>query len=116
MLDVFQGNPAVLSKWPTWLGFEKTESYPVKSLSTIMKEKNIDKIDLIKMDVEGEEYRVLPNMIKSNIFPTQICIEFHNFHLDGSIHGPEFISKAEENNVKSHEEVFNLVFTNRLSR
>ena len=109
MLEVFQDNPKVFSKWPSWLGFGKTESYPVKSISTIMKEKNINHIDLLKMDVEGEEYKVIPNMFDSKIFPTQICMEFHPFHLDGSIHSEDFISTAKEHGVKSHEEVFELI-------
>ena len=61
------------------------------------------------MDVEGEEYKVIPNMFDSKIFPTQICMEFHPFHLDGSIHGEDFISTAKEHGVKSHEEVFELI-------
>jgi len=108
-LEVFQDNPAVFSKWPSWLGFGKTESYPVKCISTIMKEKNIDYIDLLKMDVEGEEYKILPDMFSKEIFPNQICIEFHPFHLDGSIHGEDFVSTASEYNVPTHDQVFELV-------
>ena len=51
---------------------------PMKKLSTLMKENSHSKIDLLKMDVEGSEYRVLDNMLDEKIFPTQILIEFHH--------------------------------------
>jgi FkbM family methyltransferase len=41
-------------------------------------------LDLLKIDIEGSEYEVLNNMLDENIFPKQICVEFHNrFFKDG---------------------------------
>lgn len=36
------------------------------------------KIDILKMDIEGSEYDVLENIVKSNLFIGQILIEFHD--------------------------------------
>ncbi|TDX84620.1 FkbM family methyltransferase [Epilithonimonas xixisoli] len=36
------------------------------------------KIDILKMDIEGSEYDVLENIVKSEIFIGQILIEFHD--------------------------------------
>ena len=65
------------SRRPAWLGFEHNETWPTKKLKTIMDELGHDHIDVLKMDIEGEEYRVIHDIIDSGIFPTQICMEFH---------------------------------------
>ena len=36
------------------------------------------KIAFLKMDIEGSEYDVLENIVKSNLFIGQILIEFHD--------------------------------------
>lgn len=48
---------------------------PVKRLKTILGK---NKIDLLKMDIEGAEYAVLYDMIETKIKPKVICVEFHN--------------------------------------
>lgn len=51
---------------------------PVRRLATIMATLGHQRIDLIKMDIEGCEYEVLEDMIASNIIPHQILVEFHH--------------------------------------
>lgn len=51
---------------------------PVRRLGTIMKELGHDRIDLLKMDVEGAEYDVLRDVTASGIRPRQILVEFHH--------------------------------------
>ena len=41
-----------------------------------MKENNLKEIDLLKLDIEGAENHVLPDMVKKKIFPDQILVEF----------------------------------------
>ena len=48
----------------------------VDTLKNIMKQNNHDKIDLLKMDIEGAEIEVLNNMLDYNILPTYLCVEF----------------------------------------
>ncbi|MBD1856032.1 MULTISPECIES: FkbM family methyltransferase [Leptolyngbya] len=50
----------------------------VKCLETIMRELRHDRIDLLKMDIEGAEYQVIEYLAKSTIRPEQILIEFHH--------------------------------------
>ena len=50
----------------------------MKKISTLMKELNHTRIDLLKMDIEGSEYAVLENMLDEKIFPKQILVEFHH--------------------------------------
>lgn len=51
---------------------------PVRRLGTIMKELGHDRIDVLKMDVEGAEYDVLADVDAAGIRPRQILVEFHH--------------------------------------
>jgi len=46
-------------------------------LDTILKKLNHTNIDLLKLDIEGEEFNVLENIIRNLIRPKQILVEFH---------------------------------------
>lgn len=50
---------------------------PCRSLPSIMRELGHDRIDLLKLDIEGAEYEVLDAMIESDIRPVVLCVEFH---------------------------------------
>lgn len=50
----------------------------MKTLSTIMKELEHEEIDLLKLDIEGAEYEVIPQILNSKIHPKQFIIEFHD--------------------------------------
>jgi FkbM family methyltransferase len=50
----------------------------VRSLPTIMRDLSHDRIDLLKMDVEGFEYEVLTSMLEMSVRPAQIAVEFHH--------------------------------------
>lgn len=51
---------------------------PAYSLGTICDKLRHDKIDLMKMDIEGAEYEVLDGLLESKIKPTQLLVEFHH--------------------------------------
>ena len=48
------------------------------TLDSIMKMLGHEKIDILKMDIEGAEYGVIEDIIKKSIFPKQIEVEFHH--------------------------------------
>jgi FkbM family methyltransferase len=47
-------------------------------LSTIMDRLNHTQLDLLKMDVEGSEYDVIEDLLKSRVRPRQLLVEFHH--------------------------------------
>ena len=49
---------------------------PVRALTTLMRDSGHDRIDLLKIDVEGAEYEVLGQLIASGVRPTVLCVEF----------------------------------------
>lgn len=50
----------------------------VRSLPSIMRELSHDRIDLLKMDIEGFEYEVLQSILQTTVRPAQIAVEFHH--------------------------------------
>jgi FkbM family methyltransferase len=51
----------------------------VQTLHTIMQKMEHNKIDLLKMDIEGAEYDVIENILLTNLNIQQILVEFHYF-------------------------------------
>ena len=50
----------------------------VRTIRSIMAELGHDKIDLLKMDIEGTEYAVLSDLLSSELRPTLLLVEFHH--------------------------------------
>jgi FkbM family methyltransferase len=55
-----------------------TVEVPVLRLRTIMSKLGHERIDILKMDIEGAEYDVLPDVLGSGLAIPQILIEFHH--------------------------------------
>jgi FkbM family methyltransferase len=64
------------------LNLQKTDKYievRVNRLSQIMKENNHQKIDLLKIDIEGAEYKVIDSIIEDSVDIRVICVEFDEY-------------------------------------
>jgi len=57
---------------------EKLVKLPVYKLSTILKKLKEKKIDVLKLDIEGAEYRVIPEILRTKMDIKQILVEFHH--------------------------------------
>ena len=51
---------------------------PAFSLATIGRKLGHDRIDMLKMDIEGAEYEVLDGLLASPVKPRQLLVEFHH--------------------------------------
>lgn len=49
-----------------------------KKLSTILRENNIYKVDLLKLDIEGSEFAVLDNILSEGLDIRQMTIDLHH--------------------------------------
>lgn len=49
--------------------------YKLRSIMTML---GHDHIDLLKLDIEGAEYSVLPDILRDRVPIPQICVEFHH--------------------------------------
>jgi len=47
-------------------------------LSTLMRKVGHERIDLLKMDIEGSEYTVIEDILTDNVRPRQLLTEFHH--------------------------------------
>jgi len=83
---------------------EMVERVKVKRLQDIMSEHGHTSIDLLKMDIEGSEYAVIEDIIKSKIQIHQLLIEFHHRFPE---HG---ISKTRQAIKKLREAGFELFY------
>jgi FkbM family methyltransferase len=54
----------------------------LKTLNTIMKDLNHNKIDVLKLDIEGLEYEIIPYILKRRLKVDQILVEFHDRFID----------------------------------
>ncbi len=66
-----------------------------RRISTIAKDLGLDKIDVLKMDIEGAEYTVLKDYFNdtNNPLPAQLALEFHHFY-------PEFGLQATRDAIR----------------
>jgi FkbM family methyltransferase len=51
---------------------------PLRRLATLMRELGHDRIDLLKLDIEGAEYEVIDDLLASRIPIGQLLVEFHH--------------------------------------
>ncbi len=61
------------------VNLQKTEDYfiaKVDRLSNIMKQLNHNHIDLLKIDIEGAEYKVIENILEDNLNIEVLCVEY----------------------------------------
>ena len=56
---------------------EAAHTFPCTDLSRLMRERGLDHIDFLKLDIEGFEYEVLDQVIREQIPVRQIGVEFH---------------------------------------
>lgn len=57
---------------------EETITVQVRRTGSIMAELGHDRMDLLKMDIEGAEYSVLADLLASSLRPTLLLVEFHH--------------------------------------
>lgn len=56
---------------------DKAFKVQMKRLSTILEETGISDVDLLKIDIEGAEYEVVPDLLDSGILVKQLQLEIH---------------------------------------
>lgn len=53
-------------------------TFEVRRLATLMQKLGHERLDLLKMDIEGAEYEVVDDLLASDIKPPQLMLEFHH--------------------------------------
>ncbi|HET6337247.1 MAG TPA: FkbM family methyltransferase [Polyangiales bacterium] len=76
--------PRVAAEGSFWAAPSATPSQdalrlPCRSLSSLARERGFSRIDLLKMDIEGSEYDVIDDLVRSGLELGQVCVEFHHF-------------------------------------
>ena len=58
------------------------DSKDIRSLETILKKISLKKKYFLKIDIEGDEYKILDQIIKNSEYLTGLVIEFHNVSIN----------------------------------
>jgi FkbM family methyltransferase len=56
----------------------ETKRFPVRRLSSIMSDLGHERIDVLKLDVEGAEYPVIADLLAAQVPVAQLAVEFHH--------------------------------------
>ena len=73
----------------------------VKTLPTVMSELGHQRVDLLKMDIEGAEFDVLDQMLDAGLDVRQVLVEFHHrFKTIGKARAAEILNKLNEAGYK----------------
>lgn len=51
---------------------------PVMRYASILSMLGVSRVDVLKLDIEGSEYEVIPDVLNSAVRPTQLLVEFHH--------------------------------------
>ena len=91
------------------IGSKIKKKFQCYKLKTLMKKNGHDKIDILKIDIDGVEKEVLYQMIQDEIYPSQICIEFDAIPTQGFqatmdylIHIKKLINLLKEKNYSAY--------------
>ncbi len=60
------------------MNLQRTEGYfeaLCRSIPSLMRELRHDRIDLLKIDIEGAEHRVIRSMLEAGVRPAVLCME-----------------------------------------
>lgn len=74
---------AAEGSWFTQAGGVETIEVPCVDLATLMARNGHERIDLLKIDIEGAEYEVLDDMLARRLPVRQVLVEFHHLNLPG---------------------------------
>ena len=80
---------------------DRAYTVQMKRLPTILQEINISQIDLLKIDIEGAEYEVIPDILAENIEIKQLQMEIHpDLFPDGKKKTRELIKMLNQHGFK----------------
>ncbi|MGD8780192.1 MAG: FkbM family methyltransferase [Ignavibacteria bacterium] len=97
------------------LNLQKTSNYfeaECKKISSIMETLDHDKINLLKLDIEGAEYKVIESIFRSNIFPKILCVEFDEIHNPSDL---DYIKRIRKTVNKIKQKGYHLVAVEKRS-
>lgn len=66
------------------------------TVEIILRQENIEQLELLKLDIEGAEIEVLEDLMDKSIFPNQIIVEYDELNIEMSNFSHERIERAHK--------------------
>ena len=87
---------------------ESHEKVKLYSITDFFKENSITKVDLMKINIEGGEFDLLPSMIENELLPmiSDLQIQFHKFIKNSNLKRNDIVESLS----KTHKLTFNYYF------
>lgn len=88
---------------------DQFELIQIKSIIDFIKQEDITKVDLIKINIEGGEYEVLESLLENNLITifSNIQVQFHDFIIENA---QERMNKIQMELAKTHELTYQYEF------
>ncbi|MEZ4687808.1 MAG: FkbM family methyltransferase [Bacteroidia bacterium] len=93
------------------VGEENGIEVQMKKFADIARELGHQKVDVLKIDIEGAEYDVLEDILTSDVVITQLLVEFHDRLFKGEIKSKKIVELLNKNGFEvfgaslNHEEI-----------
>ncbi|MEI6327321.1 MAG: FkbM family methyltransferase [Candidatus Roizmanbacteria bacterium] len=88
--------------------YKKTK-VSLRDINSFIKEQNIKKINVLKIDCEGEEFALMYHLDKDILLGCRMCmIEYHNIHHDPTYTGSHLAAYLKKNGFSVDIEAYNL--------
>jgi FkbM family methyltransferase len=59
-------------------GGGRSIEFPVKRYETIRRELGHERVDILKLDIEGFEFEVIADLVGAEVLPLQVLVDFHH--------------------------------------
>lgn len=81
----------------------------LKSITDFLKENKIDKVDLVKINIEGAEYELLESLVRNKLITTfkNIQVQFHDFVIPDA---KKRMERIQEDLAKTHRLTYSYEF------